>query len=298
MNSTEPNDNSEEVETSNFRFLRSCLGRVLFLLGLFLLLIFLLCSAVYIENLPIWNPISLPSRCKIVSSSVDIRSSKVCELGLLNYKAKNVLYPYEIKKFRCHYDYYWASVFKVEYIDHSGHSRLAFAEAPNEALPSDCRPNFIAAWLAKDRFKVNETYKCRYTLGISKIDIYEDGFFGCQAKDPSTVEMSIRYIILFMRILKSAFPSANLRRSWGLGVVTGLLTGIFSSLAIIFSASLVWKFRPKRRHLSMTRWLTLHCSAVCLKRVCFFVAYVSFSSWLAIQYIKRMGIPEVIVYNR
>ncbi|CAH9080737.1 unnamed protein product [Cuscuta europaea] len=113
MNSTEPNDNSEEVETSNFRFLRSCLGRVLFLLGLFLLLIFLLCSAVYIENLPIWNPISLPSRCKIVSSSVDIRSSKVCELGLLNYKAKNVLYPYEIKKFRCHYDYYWASVFKI-----------------------------------------------------------------------------------------------------------------------------------------------------------------------------------------
>ncbi|CAH9086069.1 unnamed protein product [Cuscuta epithymum] len=220
MNSTEPNDNSEEEETSNFRLLRSCLGRVLFVLGFFLLLIFLLCSAVYIESLAIWNPISLPSRCKIVSSMVaiytickwrdpfkftailislscvDIRSSKVCELGLLNYKAKNVLYPYEIKKFRCHYDYYWASVFKVEYVDHSGQSRLAFAEAPSEALPSDCRPNFIAAWLAKDRFKVNETYKCWYTLGISKIDIYEDGFFGCQAKDPSTVEMSIRYIIL------------------------------------------------------------------------------------------------------
>lgn len=46
-------------------------------------------------------------------AAVDIRSSKVCELGLLNYKAKHVFYPSEKKKFRCRYDYYWASVFKV-----------------------------------------------------------------------------------------------------------------------------------------------------------------------------------------
>ena len=93
------------------------------------------------------STISLPSQCKIVSSSeylllllfvifflgytymiwkfilrnmnieyiegVDLRSSQVCELGLLNYKAKNVFYPFHTNKFRCRYDYYWASIFKV-----------------------------------------------------------------------------------------------------------------------------------------------------------------------------------------
>ena len=93
------------------------------------------------------STISLPSQCKIVSSGeyllllllvifflgytymiwkfilrnmnieyiegVDLRSSQVCELGLLNYKAKNVFYPFHTNKFRCRYDYYWASIFKV-----------------------------------------------------------------------------------------------------------------------------------------------------------------------------------------
>lgn len=44
---------------------------------------------------------------------------------------------------------------QVEYIDHSGQARFASAEAPNEALPYNCRPNFGAAWLTKDKFKVN-----------------------------------------------------------------------------------------------------------------------------------------------
>lgn len=39
-------------------------------------------------------------------------------------------------------------------MDHSGQQRLAQAEAPSEALPSNCRPNFGAAWLTKDKFKV------------------------------------------------------------------------------------------------------------------------------------------------
>lgn len=43
---------------------------------------------------------------------------------------------------------------QVEYTDHSGHPHTAFAEAPNEALPADCRPTFNAAWMTKDRFKV------------------------------------------------------------------------------------------------------------------------------------------------
>jgi hypothetical protein len=45
--------------------------------------------------------------------AVDLRSSKVCGIGLLNVKAQHVFYPFERDKFRCRYDYYWASVFKV-----------------------------------------------------------------------------------------------------------------------------------------------------------------------------------------
>ncbi|KAL6578671.1 hypothetical protein OROMI_008887 [Orobanche minor] len=91
---------------------------------------------------------------------------------------------------------------KVEFIDHSGNARFALAEAPNEALPYNCRPSFGAAWLTKDKFKVgirnsvNGTYECWYTLGISKVNINHKGLFDCPAEDPSTVEMIKRYYIL------------------------------------------------------------------------------------------------------
>ncbi|KAJ0052285.1 hypothetical protein Pint_02588 [Pistacia integerrima] len=155
--------------------------------------------AILFGELSVSSSIFVQTQCKIVSSSVDIRSSKVCELGVLNYKAKRVFYPFEKSKFRCRYDYYWASVFKVQYIDHSrGQIRFALAEAPNEALPVNCRPNFGAAWLTKDKFKVNETYECWYTSDVSRVSLYHDGFFSCQAKEPSAVEMFRRYSILHM----------------------------------------------------------------------------------------------------
>ncbi|KAB1216252.1 hypothetical protein CJ030_MR4G007923 [Morella rubra] len=86
---------------------------------------------------------------------------------------------------------------KVEYKDYaSGEPQVALAEAPNEALPLSCRPNFGAAWLIKDKFKVNRTYDCWYTSGVSKVSLYHYGLFSCQAQDPSTVEMIRRYSIL------------------------------------------------------------------------------------------------------
>ncbi|XP_022867659.1 uncharacterized protein LOC111387337 [Olea europaea var. sylvestris] len=153
-------------------------------------------------------------KVNLMCRGVDLRSSKVCELGLLNYKANYVFYAFESKKYLCHYDYYWASVLKVEYIDHSRQARLAVAEAPNEAPSSNCRPNFGAAWMAKDKFKVNEMYECWYSLGISKVNINLDGLFDCQAKELSTVEKLRRYSIVFTRILKSWFMA---RRQLGYG---------------------------------------------------------------------------------
>lgn len=58
----------------------------------------------------------------------------------------------------------WFSL-QVEYIDHSGQAKFAFAEAPNEALPYNCRPNFGAAWLTKDIFKVSIEASASGTTG-------------------------------------------------------------------------------------------------------------------------------------
>ncbi|KAL2489799.1 hypothetical protein Fot_43091 [Forsythia ovata] len=274
----------------SYIILRSCFALAFCLFSLLLLSIFLLQLAIFIGNLSIWNPISLPSQCKIVSSSVDLRSSKVCELGLLNYKAKYVFYPFESKKYRCHYDYYWASVFKVEYIDHSGQARLALVEAPNEALSSNCRPNFGAAWLAKDKFKVNETYECWYTLGVSKVNINLDGLFDCQAKEISTVEMLRRYSIIFTRILKSWFAGTSIWL-WRWDAIAGLVTGFSTSL---ISITMVGFLRP------LMSFICRFCAerklpnspTILLKRVCLFALYVSFLSWVTIQYVKRLGFPR------
>ncbi|KNA24866.1 hypothetical protein SOVF_011790 isoform B [Spinacia oleracea] len=232
-------------------------------------------------------PISVPSQCKIVSTSVDLRSSKICELGLLNYKAKRVFYPSERRKFRCRYDYYWASIFKVvllsepfcklrssrvdsssfdmnpkstaclpfllirkvEYRDQfSGHTLLGLAEAPREALPSDCRPNFSTAWSTKHMLKVNETYDCWYTSGRSKVEIFQDSYFGCQAKDPSLSEMMRRYSILFTKMMQSwlsgQLKPQRMRWEWILGVIGGILTSMISLTMLTICCQLL-KSIPK-----------------------------------------------------
>ncbi|GMN40752.1 hypothetical protein TIFTF001_009978 [Ficus carica] len=213
-------DSDDDSETRTCKgswpvlILRCSLALLFPILSFFVFSFFVGLVAVFLANSSASSPISVPSQCKIVSSSVDLRSSKVCELGLFNYKAKRVFYPFGKSKFRCRYDYYWASVFKVvglyplsmhvlfqhvEYMDlSSGVTQSALAEAPNEALPLNCRPNFGAAWLNKDKFKVNETYDCWYTYGIPKVSLRHDGFFSCQAKDPSTFEMIKRYSILYL----------------------------------------------------------------------------------------------------
>ncbi|XP_042491017.1 uncharacterized protein LOC122070838 [Macadamia integrifolia] len=247
--------------------------------------------AIMIGYFSISSPISVAAQCKIISSSVDIRSSKVCELGWLNYKAKHVFYPLERRKFRCHYDYYWASVFKVEYKEHSsGQTHHALAEAPKEALPPDCRPSFGTAWLAKDNFKVNETYNCWYTPGVSKVDIYSDGLFNCHAKDPSLVEMIRRFSILFTRIMDSWPTNMGRAKHPYRDSIAGIITGMSTSLIVIILARLQLgsKFRLVRS------WKAKKLLPA-FKWACFLIAYASFMGWLTIQYGKMLGIPKIFM---
>ncbi|KAJ7943946.1 Exopolysaccharide production negative regulator [Quillaja saponaria] len=251
---------------------------------------------VLVSNLPTTNLISLSSQCKILSTSVDIRSSKVCELGLLNYKANHVFYPFERSKFRCRYDYYWASVFKVEYRDHfSGQTRFAFAEAPNEALPLYCRPNFGAAWLTQYKFKVNETYDCWYTSGISKISLYQNDLFSCQANGPSAIEMIRRYSNLSAEIMHSWFSSRGRARYWKWETIFGVVTGFSTSLISISFFKLLQQLLSSLRQICVTRILPIAFNPVRVRRACLLVAYCSFVAWLAIQYVKRLHLMEIFL---
>ncbi|KAH7514794.1 hypothetical protein FEM48_Zijuj11G0128300 [Ziziphus jujuba var. spinosa] len=284
------------TEKSNLALtiLRWSLALLCPILGFFTLSFLVGFVAVFVANSSVSNPISVPSQCKIVSSGVDLRSSKVCELGLFNYKAKQVTYPFGKSKFRCRYDYYWASVFKVEYHDQSsGHTRLALAEAPNEALPHNCRPNFGAAWLTKDKFKVNETYDCWYTSGIAKVSLYHDGLFSCQAEDPSAFEMIRRYLILSTKILHSWFLSEEKFKYLRWEMVAGVITGFSTSLICIIFVKLVQENVFAFSLFGAVRLLRQALHTVHFKRACFLVAYLTITGWLAVQYGKSIGIVEI-----
>ncbi|KAJ6946647.1 hypothetical protein NC651_001372 [Populus alba x Populus x berolinensis] len=300
-----------------FRLTLALLFPIFSFLSLSILLGFL---AIFMGHLSITTPLSLPSQCKILSSSVDLRSSKVCEPGFLNYKAKHVFYPYNRSKFRCRYDYYWASVFekfqlkdiltpyslgvsstfshhKVEYKDYSlGQTQFALAEAPNEALPLNCRPNFGAAWLTKDKFKVNKTYDCWYTSGILKVSLYHDDLFSCQAKDPSQVEMIKRFFILSKEMLHSSLVQKKGKADYW-RCIAGVIAG-FSTSIIIISFIIILQHIKSCFHLPSVARMFSHTNIVFFKRTCFLVAYISFMGWLTIQYGKRLGLPEIRrVYN-
>ncbi|CAM8944315.1 unnamed protein product [Rhodiola kirilowii] len=186
---------------------------------------------VFVGGSSIATPGLLHSRCKIISSSVDIRSANVCEVGLLSYEARHLFYPSERKKFRCRHDYYWASVFVVEYLDYaSGRPKIASAEAPDEALPVDCRPTFGVAWLLKNNFQLNKTYDCWYTPGFTKVNIYRDDFFFCQSMDHFLMKMVKRYLILLTRILDSWGEKKTHARYFSLGTIGGIISGFSISI--------------------------------------------------------------------
>ncbi|XP_040987493.1 uncharacterized protein LOC121235236 isoform X1 [Juglans microcarpa x Juglans regia] len=293
MDSLEVSSADTEKKGFPFLLLRFSLAILFPLISFFALSFLFLFTTIFVANSSVSSPISVPSQCKIVSSSVDLRSSKVCELGLFNYKAKHVFYPLE-RKFRCRYDYYWASVFKVEYKDHSlGQTRLASAEAPDEALPLNCRPNFGAAWLTKDKFKVNKTYDCWYTSGISQVSLYQYGFFNCQAKDPSTIEMVRRYSILYTKILQSWISSMGREKYLRLEMVAGVVTGFLSSLISISFLRLIHQMKLWLLLIRAPRALLQVANTARLKRASFLVVYFCFVGWLAIQYGEKLGLPEI-----
>ncbi|MBA0611300.1 hypothetical protein Godav_011998 [Gossypium davidsonii] len=191
--------------------------------------------------------------------------------------------------------------------------QLALTEAPNEALPVSCRPDFGVAWLTKDKFKVNETYDCWYISGTPTVKLYNDGFFSCQAKDPSLIEMMKRYLIFGrfvfgcferysenstaakpvkvweerMKVSEYRFPKGY-ARYWRSEVIAGIVTGFSASIITI-------SFIRTLQH--MKSWLPQAINTVLIKRVCFLLVYFSVMGWLASHYWRRLSIPFIKAFN-
>ncbi|CAN7081275.1 unnamed protein product [Brassica oleracea var. botrytis] len=248
---------SEETATKNQKrgfsslAMRFCTAIVFSIIGFFFLSFLLGILVILLGEL--WvssssSSASLASRCKIVSSSVDLRSSKVCGIGLLNIKAQHVFYPFERHKFRCRYDYYWASVFKVEYTDHlMGQTRLAFSEAPNEALPPECRPNFGAALLTKDNFKAR-----------------------------------------FSKLLQSWLSVNGRGKYWRYDMIAGIVSGFSTSILTVFIVRILRHAKSwfPRACCSVRSQLSKVNLLVQVKRACLVVVYFSILGWMATQYLK------------
>lgn len=280
------------------RILVRCGCSIVFSLGVSILLSIVFgLFAIVIGNFTANSPVSVPAICRIISSSVDVKSSKVCELGLLNYKAKHVLYPLSKgkKRFRCHEDYYWASIFEVEYKEYfSGQVLHAVAEVPKEALPRDCRPTFGTTWQTKMKFKVNETYDCRYTPGSRRADIYPDSVFNCRAQDPSTMELIKRFFIIFMRSSIFDKKAVGMKRLYLVaGTVSGMLSGLCCIILLkilqssILALSRRWEsWKPHARTF-----------AIRFRRVCLLVAYCSAAGWLMLEYGKMIGLKHLPLWS-
>lgn len=100
----------------------------------------------------------------------------------------------------------------------------------------------------------------------------------------------------FMRILKSWYVSRASAWHWRWEAVAGVIAGFCTSMISIVFFALLQRLISRIYQLSVTRMLTLSLNKVRLKRVCFLLAYVSFTSWLAVQYFRRIGLPEIAVH--
>ncbi|XP_078440081.1 exopolysaccharide production negative regulator isoform X2 [Wolffia australiana] len=201
-------------------------------------------------------PVSISSQCRIVSSGVDLRSSKV------EYK---------------------------EYF--SGRMIRGVAESPKEALPIHCRPNFNKAWLTKSKFKVNETYNCSYSLGTFKADVHPDHLFNCPEDAPSVAETTRRMLSL----LKSFYWNGIESWAHVLAVATGSLGWLVSSMLVVSTVQLLFarwlsltnKLYPLKQQISVL--------AMQIRRPCILLFYVSAVGWLVLQYIQTVGLKQLLV---
>lgn len=152
-------------------------------------------AGVVLASVPASRAAQISTDCRILSTSVDLRSAKVCTPRFFPDASKDIL---PRSKFRCYFEYYWASVFKVELEPYlSGLPVQAAAEIPREVLPAYCRPGFGAAWTLKEKYQLNGTYPCKYTPGnLGMVELAEEFFAHCKAENLTLLKLIKQVVFL------------------------------------------------------------------------------------------------------
>lgn len=94
------------------------------------------------------------------------------------------------------------------------------------------------------------------------------------------------------KILHSWFVSQEQAVFWRWETIAGVIAGFSTSLISISFIKLLQQMKSRLPQLFAARVLPLYM--IRFRRTCFLVAYISFMSWLAIQYGKRLGLLEII----
>jgi hypothetical protein len=158
-------------------------------------------SAFLLSTIPPAKLSLLSTSCKIISKGVDLRSAKVCELKYVTHMPTISSSGHTGRsKLRCYFDYYWTSVFKVEFRPHFSEAAVeAAAESPAEVLPIDCRPDFRTVWHAKERFQINEDYPCKYNpSNLQRVELVQNFTGNCTVEEPPMSTISRHFWTLYV----------------------------------------------------------------------------------------------------
>lgn len=101
------------------------------------------------------------------------------------------------------------------------------------------------------------------------------------------------YNVRSMKILQSSFSSRGGAKYWRWEMIAGVVTGFSTSLITISFLRLIHQMKLWLPYICSPRVLPQAVNTVYLKRAGFIVIYFSVVIWLAMQYGKRLGIPEI-----
>ncbi|KAI4327969.1 hypothetical protein L6164_020371 [Bauhinia variegata] len=170
----------------------------------------------------------------------------------------------------------------------SMHTQCKIVSSKQEKLPS-----FSAAWLTQYRFKVNETYRCWHTSGVSKVRLYQDDNFSCHPDEPSSFETIRRYSIMTMDMVNSWFSSRGRAKYLKWETIAGLVSGFSTSLISIGFVRFVQRLLSSSNRYHVTWKFPRPVNLVLIKRACLLLAYLSFVAWLVLRYGKKLGLTGI-----
>lgn len=95
-------------------------------------------------------------------------------------------------------------------------------------------------------------------------------------------------------MLKSLLSDGPSFINWRWDVVAGAITGFSSSLLSLGLVAVLHQFKSFIRQIFIRRVCARSPNLVQFKRICLLVAYFSFMGWLGMQYLKRLGLSEIL----